>query len=265
MVSTQFPTRALNLNYSQAVRGVSGLGEGSVWNQIGAGVTSGATVGTSTAINTGSAVAGAVAGGLVAAAPFTGPAAPFLLAAASMVAPIASLFKGCGATCTQATQYANQASDALTNLLNLYMSQPVHYRSAQQATLQHMDDVFSMLQRACGNPALGPAGQRCISERLVMGGTAPWCPTPDHTGCDWITAFRMPVANDPDVVADPEPESAANTLTNTAASVNDAVAGTVEGQLKNLGVSDATAKVIGKWALPAAAVLILIGLVGGKD
>lgn len=171
--------------------------------QIAGGAMSGASIGFSTAQQTGSTIAGAAAGGLMAAAPFTGPAAPFLIAAASLIAPIASLFRGCGATCTQATEYANQAEVALTRLRDEYFAQPVHWASTQRATLGYMDQVFASLEQACGNPALGAAGQRCISERLIRGAPAPWCPT--GTGCDWITALRDPVANDTAVVPDPAP------------------------------------------------------------
>lgn len=137
----------------------------------------------------------------------TGPAAPFIMAATALMGPIIKLvtnaFKGCGQTCVQATQYANQAEQALVQLNSQYNALPVHYRSAQQHALQLIDQVFQALHDSCSNPALGPAGQRCISERLVKGGTAPWCPKPNHVGCDWITLYRDPIANDTSVVDDP--------------------------------------------------------------
>jgi hypothetical protein len=137
----------------------------------------------------------------------TGPAAPFVLAATALLGPMIKLltnaFKGCGQTCVQATQYANQAEQALKQVNAQYAAQPVHYLSAQQHALALIDQLFNALHDSCSNPALGPAGQRCISERLVKGGTAPWCPNPGHTGCDWITLYRDPIANDPHVVNDP--------------------------------------------------------------
>lgn len=69
----------------------------------------------------------------------------------------------------------------------------------QAASLELIDAALNKVQQGCSNPALGTAGQHCISERLIKGGTAPWCPT--HTGCDWITLFRDPIANDPQVAA----------------------------------------------------------------
>jgi hypothetical protein len=120
---------------------------------------------------------------------------------------VISQFKGCGQTCIQATQYANQAAEALDKARSIYMSAPVHYYSAQQGTLQLMQQVFDALNEACGDPTLGKAGQNCISERLVRGGTAPWCPNPGHVGCDWITYYYDAVAKDPTVVPDPSPLS----------------------------------------------------------
>jgi hypothetical protein len=73
--------------------------------------------------------------------------------------------------------------------------------SAQAASLALVDYALAKVQQGCSNPALGTAGQHCISERLVRGGSAPWCPT--VTGCDWYVLFRDPIANDPQVHPDP--------------------------------------------------------------
>ena len=76
-------------------------------------------------------------------------------------------------------------------------------RSAQTAALTLVDQALQAVRQGCSNPALGEAGQRCISERLIQGGTAPWCPT--QTGCDWITLYKLPIQNDPAVYDDPSP------------------------------------------------------------
>ncbi len=180
----------------------------------GVAIAGGATLGAGAAMSTGSKIAGAAAGTLAMIAPFTGPAAPFLLAAAALVTPLSTLFKGCGNTCTQATEYANQFGAQMEKLKALYWNQPVRYRVSQQQTLAYMDQAAGWLAEMCGNPALGAAGQRCISERLIEGGTAPWCPTPDHRGCDWITVLRNPIANDAGVVPDPPTSTAADALSN---------------------------------------------------
>jgi hypothetical protein len=154
-------------------------------------------------------------------APFTGPAAPFLIAAATLVAPLAMLMnRGCGQTCIQSSEYANQAADTLDKLGKAYWAQPVRYRSMQVQTLSYIDQVLNWLQQVCGDPALGDAGRRCISERLVRGGTAPWCPTPNHTGCDYLTATRDPIANDAQVIADPAPVDQAAAGLLSAAGLN---------------------------------------------
>lgn len=176
--------------------------------QFAAGITAGAATGAQTALVTGSNIEGAVAGGLMAAAPFAGPAAPFLIAASALVAPIGAMFAGCGQSCVVTSQMANQAQAGLEQLKSSYFALPVHYASAQAGTLAYMDQIFAWLRQACGNPQMGSAGVNCIQERLVRGAPAPWCPNPGHVGCDWITAYRDAVANDPAVVPDPSPVSA---------------------------------------------------------
>lgn len=130
------------------------------------------------------------------------PVGAAIAAFAAIAGPIIGLFQGCGQTCVQATQYANQAADAMTQIANAYWSQTVRTVAMQQAALQNMQQIMQAMQQACSNPALGSAGQRCISERLIRGGTAPWCPTPDHTGCDMWTVNYDPIANDTGVVPD---------------------------------------------------------------
>jgi hypothetical protein len=73
-------------------------------------------------------------------------------------------------------------------------------QTMQAAYLEVVDAALNNVRQGCSNPQLGEAGQRCISERLVKGGTAPWCPT--STGCDWITLYRLPISSDPNVIPD---------------------------------------------------------------
>lgn len=137
-------------------------------------------------------------------------------AVGAITGPIISMFNGCGATCTQATQYANQAEVALQQVVATYMAAPVHYASAQSGTLAHVQSVFDALRQACSNPALGSAGQRCISERLTRGAPAPWCNLPNNVGCDWVTRYYDPIANDPSVVPDPSPLGAVGSTVSSA-------------------------------------------------
>jgi hypothetical protein len=135
---------------------------------------------------------------------------------------IASLFKGCGATCTQATQIANQVGTLLQQNVDHYLAQPIHYQSVQQAALLVFDQTWQALLQACGQPQLQAAGQRCISDRQQ--GACVWKASPggwtqDSTGkwsyhgagasgsgdaCwNWFVGYRSPIANDPTVVPDP--------------------------------------------------------------
>jgi len=175
-----------------------------------------------------SSTLGGTAASILALSPATGPAAPFVAAAAALVGIIGNLFHGCGNTCIQATQYANQAGAQLDTLKAQYFALPVpRPYAAQQAYLQAVTQIVNWLQQMCGNPALGAAGQRCISERLVRGGTAPWCPT--HTGCDYWSTFYDPVANDPDVAPPPSPAAAATSSVTSA--ISSALPASVSGLL----------------------------------
>lgn len=177
----------------------SGLG---VWTPgvypPGLGITkSGAT---SMALHTAASTLATVAAG-------SGPAAPFILAAAAIAelgAAIASMFHGCGSSCVLATHIVDdQWGPAVQAISAAYWHTPApRPRSFQQSTLQQLEDAFNWLRQACGDPTLGDAGKRCISERVVRGGTAPWCPSADHKGCDAYTTIYDPIANDPDIVDD---------------------------------------------------------------
>ena len=154
-------------------------------------------------------IVGGAQAGLMVAAPFTEPAAPFVLAAAQLIGPIASMFKGCGQTCTMASQIADRSQQAADQIMANYKSQPIHYRSIQQAALAAMQDVMKYLQGACSSQTLGAAGQRCISERLDPNA----CVIKDaQGGCHnfWID-YINPITNDPAVVPDP-PSAASSAL-----------------------------------------------------
>ena len=122
---------------------------------------------------------------------------------------IAQQFQGCGQTCVIASQDADQVASYLDQNLRTWQASPIKYKSLQLAALNNVQTAFNALQQACSNPQLGAAGQRCISERLVRGGTAPWCPKPGNTGCDWWALYYDPIANDTGIVADPSPVASA--------------------------------------------------------
>jgi hypothetical protein len=168
-----------------------------------------------------------IGSGLLAAAPLTGPAAPFVALAGALTGLIGGLFKP-DLTKEQATAIVNQIqSEYLQPNLNRWQSLPPNQKtqSAQVAALAVFDKAWAAVVQGCSNPALGTAGQRCISERQA-GGSAPWCPT--VTGCDWFILFRDPIANDPQVIPDPVPSVAS-------------VTGSVTGAVDSVGTSISTA------------------------
>jgi hypothetical protein len=123
---------------------------------------------------------------------------PFAGLVGNLVALFGNIFSGCGNTCIQATQYANQAGQQLDQLKAQYFALPTPRPYAdQQAYLQALPQLFNWLQQMCSNPALGSAGQNCISQRL----TRRPCPgvAPAPVWCDYWSFYYDPVANDPDV------------------------------------------------------------------
>lgn len=154
-------------------------------NQIGGG-------------NTGSIVGG-IQAGLMTAAPFTGPAAPFVLAAAALIGPVASMFKGCGSSCTQATTIANNAEAAAESLLQRYNAQPVKYYSIQQAYLAAQEDVWKYISGSCSKIG-GQGGTQCIADRQRGG------------KYDFFIHYVDPVANATDIVPDPVAPNALSSL-----------------------------------------------------
>ena len=163
-----------------------------------------------------------VVGTLVALGAVTGPVGAAIAGLVAAAYAIANLFGGCGNTCVEATNIANQAAAIIDQAFDQYMSSPVHYQSMQTAYLQLFDGTWNAMVQACSNPALGSAGQACISDRQAGScayKTSPggWQESSDGawtyvnpgangsgTAC-WNSFIgrRDPVANDPTVVPDP--------------------------------------------------------------
>lgn len=168
----------------------------------------------------GAAVSTATAIGSAAGGPLGGAIAG---AIAQVGVLIADLWSGCGNTCTEATSFANQTGDLLTQNLQAYLSAPVHYESLQTAALANFNTAWNLLLNGCSNPALGSAGQNCISQRQdgsctykttpggwqQQGGTwtyvYPGANGSGDTCWNYFVAFYDPIANDPTVVPDPIP------------------------------------------------------------
>lgn len=92
------------------------------------------------------------------------------------------------------TEIADEATAQLQNVKRIYFEN-LYNPANQTAALGAVDQLLQAIQDGCGQPQMGEPGRRCISERLVRGGSAPWCPT--STGCDYFTEYRDPIANDP--------------------------------------------------------------------
>ena len=111
---------------------------------------------------------------------------------------------GCGPTCVQTSQWANQAEPYLKQNADAYFAQPApRTRSQQQAALNTFDTVWARLQQLCGQPDVGNAGVRCISDRQQGAckwratGTPPWPGSPAVGECwNWFNAYRDPIAHD---------------------------------------------------------------------
>lgn len=142
---------------------------------------------------------------------------------------VAILNSGCGQTCIVTSNWANQAETLLLQNAQAYFALPApRSAEAKAQALANFDQIWTYLSQQCGNPALGSAGQRCISDR--MAGACTWHQThppqfpgePDVGQCwNWFSGYRDPIANDPAVVTqttvDPQTtigQVAGNTVTN---------------------------------------------------
>jgi len=183
--------------------------------------------GSSLAATTALGVTAASSGGLIlgmsaaTAIPIIGAA----LAGITMLAGYLIKNSGCGQTCIETSQWANQAEALLKTNIAAYFALPApRSQTAQSAALANFDQVWAALTSSnnCGNPSTGNAGKNCIANRQA--GACQWKQTttspllaypgePQPGACwNWFNGYRDPIANDPDVVADSEAESAATSV-----------------------------------------------------
>lgn len=198
------------LGMPSPVVSVQGLGD-----DVTTGISTGAGLATSvieTGISTGIISA---SGTLAAAVPVIGAIAGGVLLA---YASLKNLFSGCGQSCIQATQIVNQAEPYLKQNRDAFLAHPTV--TNQKAALSVFDQTWARVVQLCSNPALGEAGQRCISERQA-GGSAPWCPT--TTGCDWFILYRNPIAQYSGTLIDDTP------VGQVTGSISEALSGNVGG------------------------------------
>jgi hypothetical protein len=175
-------------------------------------------IGSSAASIGGSAATVPIAGAVGVAVPIVGAAI------AGVTLAITALIQnsGCGVTCVEASQWANQAEPLLNQNITAYFSQPApRSQSSQAAALANFDAVWAKLQQLCGQPGTGNAGVRCISDR--QSGACTWKQSstssllafpgePQPGACwNWFSGYRDPIANDPDVVSDAQAASSSAT------------------------------------------------------
>ena len=163
-------------------------------------------------------ITGVIASQAASTAAATGSAATILGMAPSLAVPIigAALVgvttaiayfiknSGCGITCVETSQWANQAEPYLKQNADAYFALPSpRTQSQQQAALNTFDTVWARLQQLCGQPGTGNAGVRCISDRQSGAckwhatGTPPWPGSPAEGSCwNWFNAYRDPISQD---------------------------------------------------------------------
>jgi hypothetical protein len=184
----------------------------------GMGTAAGTAQGVQIAGSTATPVVSAVAGGSVASilGVSTAVAIPIIGAAiAGVTFLVADLIKnsGCGQTCIETSQWANQAEPLLQQNIQAYFSVPApRSQSQQNASLANFYAVWARLVQMCSDPSTGDAGKRCISDR--QSGACTWHQStawvslgipgePQPGECwNWFSGYRDPIANDPNVVAD---------------------------------------------------------------
>jgi hypothetical protein len=174
------------------------------------------TVGAVGSATSAAVTAALVAAHLTSAVPIVGPA----IAAATIAVALIIKNSGCGQTCIETSQWANQASTALDQNISAYFGVPAPRTQSQQAAaLANFDAIWARLAQLCGDPSTGNAGKRCISDRQAGACTwkalpPAWPGEPAAGACwNWFNAYRDPIANDT-VVPDPvsSVEGAASSL-----------------------------------------------------
>lgn len=127
-------------------------------------------------------------------------AGPFIAIAGAVTELLASIGigAGCGNTCIQASDYANQAETLLQQNLAAYMALPTpRPASAQQAAMQNFTNIWNGLVTACAGIS-GAAGQNCIGDRQEGA-----CHYQVNGQCwNWYTGYYLPIANDPNTYND---------------------------------------------------------------
>jgi len=146
------------------------------------------------------------------------------------------------------TQIADDATTQLADVKRAYFATPYNPAN-QQAAADAVNMLLEAIREGCSQTTMGEPGQRCISERLVRGGSAPWCPT--GTGCDYYTEYLDPIVND---------SRADNWLSAQVTAGNVHTDGTPVTLTETFtgAVANAVQSPWGPWALAAVAAFVLV-------
>jgi hypothetical protein len=199
--------------------------------------------------------AGAV---IMGAAPYTGPAAPFVAIGGLIVEFLGQMGvgSGCGQTCVLSTQYANQAEALLGKNIAAYFAiaapRPL---SAQTAALANFNTVWNDFVQQCNNPALGSQGQTSIAERQAgscawkqpAASVPPWGVPPAGACWNWWAGYFSPISSDPDVYDDSVSGAVTNAASAATSSASQAASALGLSTPALLGLAAAAA--LGIWAV----------------
>lgn len=165
------------------------------------------------------------AGGLIAATGVGALPGAIVTAVGALVGLVGGLFTP-DLTKVQATNIVNQIElQVLKPMLASWQALPPERktRSVQAVYLATFNDAWNNVMKACSNPALGEAGQACISDRIqnachwTVDGQTPG--TPGNCG-NWFVWFRDPILYDPQVHDDFSPVgSVAGSVSDTFSSL----------------------------------------------
>jgi hypothetical protein len=122
-----------------------------------------------------------------------GISGPVGLAIGGAVAAVTGLLSafgvgsGCGQSCIQASNDANQIEQAMKANLAAFQAGQI----TQTEALQNFDGLWAQLTQACGQIG-GGAGSNCVSDRQE--GACKW---KDSSGAcwNWFVGYRDPIAN----------------------------------------------------------------------
>lgn len=172
----------------------------------------------------------------------------------------AILNSGCGVTCVETSDWANQAEQLLAQNIQTYFAlAPPRSSADQAAAIQNFNEIWEQLQANCGQSGTGTAGIKCISDREA--GACTWKQTatspllsipgePQAGQCwNWFSGYLYPIQNDPDVA-----QESTESPTNTAIAAVNSIASSANTVASSVGLPSGS----GTWLLIAAAVAVAL-------